>query len=204
MGRWIDFLSTTVATIIGAWLGFWGALYVNRRQGIAQRKGLSEKEYERKKRIYKQIIEELNLNKQILDRFAGVYLDYPGEVIKFDDVEGATIGLLLRDEVWRAFSATGELRWVDDSSVLFSLAGTYHNINLLKNLSYNYYDLTIRGVLRSPNYAIEYTNKEIKRALIDAVDDTERTIAYLREYMGTGFSTEAWWKDSPPQRQANS
>ncbi|MBI5839507.1 MAG: hypothetical protein HZB19_05340 [Chloroflexi bacterium] len=119
---WQSFVSNALATFIGAGLGVLGALWVSNYQ---ERKS----EEERKKKILKQLFNELVLNLTHLSGFQKSQTRYK---------EALVLSALLRNESWKAFSDGGELEWIKDPSLLYNISEAYYAIRSVMSLSDKY------------------------------------------------------------------
>lgn len=111
------------ATILGAVTGIPIALEINRRQQSAQSEAheasLKFEESSRKQKVLSLIRKELDQNKTAIIRRRG-----PIETGGKRSVETHP----LRDELWIAFSDSGELKHVDNPDILSALSNAYHHI----------------------------------------------------------------------------
>lgn len=119
---WQSFVSNALATFIGAGLGILGALWVN---NYLEKKS----EEERKKKILKQLFNELVVNLTHLSAFQESQTRYK---------EALILSALLRNESWKAFSDGGELEWIKDPSLLYKISDAYYYIRSATDLSDKY------------------------------------------------------------------
>jgi hypothetical protein len=103
-----DFASNALATFLGAIVGIPIALWLSRYQEKAV-------ERERKSKILHLLREELRENLSILSGWEKA--DYRK---KNRDIH--SIGPVLKDESWKAFSDGGDLEWIKDPTLLSNLA----------------------------------------------------------------------------------
>src|SRR5687767_14912395 len=122
---WQGFLSNLLATLIGAFVGIYLALQVDRRKE-------SSTEKEKNAKILQVLSVELNENRLKISMW--------NEAGK-DDESMTTMGALLSDEIWNTFSDGGELQWIKDPFLLSELAFTYAEIKRIKYLSDKYLHL---------------------------------------------------------------
>lgn len=131
---WQDFVSNTVATLIGAGLGVLGALWLSNLRD-------KKTEHEKTVKVINLLWVEILQNKNYLSKWY-----YPCQEGQPDDASTFDISISVQDEVWRSFSDGGELQWINDLDLLNSFANTYHDIGAIKQLSRRFYELvTKRG-----------------------------------------------------------
>lgn len=136
VGLTVDFVRTLVATFVGAALGFLVALYIDRAQrqeaDEARRRQLTEDD--RKQRDRDQEAEHREAERQVKlarERRVAVLSLLREELGRVPDQMGQRQNRnqlpfdRLTDIVWRSFSSSGELRWIDDIVLLRKLASAY-------------------------------------------------------------------------------
>ncbi|HXV81316.1 MAG TPA: hypothetical protein VEG60_15670 [Candidatus Binatia bacterium] len=128
-----SFLGNWAATVIGVIFGVPIALELNRRQVAAKKlRAEAEKrreESKRRKRILGLLHKEISYNKKELTKRAETT---PGERLIL--MPG------LKDGLWRAFSAGGELRWVRDPDLLDSVSNAYYYVKALIYLENQFFE----------------------------------------------------------------
>lgn len=151
---WQNFGSNLLATLIGVVIGIPIALLINRwGESIAER--------EKKGKILRLLSTELNENRRVV---------FEWKEAGSDDESMTTIGALMGDEVWNAFSDGGELQWIKDPLLLGDLAFTYAEIRRLKYLSDKY--LALISLDRDTELS-----RDIANQLWLALDDVWRLIS---------------------------
>jgi hypothetical protein len=123
---WQSFVSNLLATIIGAGLGVFGALLLNRYVENRNKK-------ERKKKILGVLLDETKENINILDIWEKTGKDFNKPKTTREPV--IYLYTFLYTESWDAFSNGGELEWIDDPLTLNILAANYNHINAVKYLA---------------------------------------------------------------------
>lgn len=119
---WQSFVSNALATFVGAGLGVLGALWVSSYQE-------KKSEEERKKKILRQLFNELLINLTQLSGFKKSEAKHK---------EALTLSALLRNESWKAFSDGGELAWIKDPVLLSNISEAYFAIRSVMSLSDKY------------------------------------------------------------------
>lgn len=114
---WQDFISNSLATLLGIVAGIPIALLIN--SFLEQS---SEREHKRK--ILNLLYGELEYNQHILSSWITTGAQK-------EDVE--ILVLELKHEVWSAFSDGGEIQWIKDPILLGKLAGVFSDIKALRN-----------------------------------------------------------------------
>lgn len=122
---WQGFIGNLVATIIGIAVGIPVAFWINRQVE-------ADSEKENKKRILKNLGTELYIIHRTIKDHGWIGSDIRAM---------ALFGLSLNDEGWRAFSNGGELQWIKDPNLLYTLSGAYGNVVYVKALSDKYLNM---------------------------------------------------------------
>ena len=128
-----SFLGNWAATVIGVIFGVPIALELNRRHEAAKAlQAEAEKrreESERRKRILGLLHKEISYNKKELRKRAEI-------------THGERLILMpgLKDGLWRAFSAGGELRWVRDPDLLDAISNAYYYVKVLIYLENQFFE----------------------------------------------------------------
>lgn len=148
---WQNFLSNSLATIVGVILGIPAAFWINRQVETTTEK-------KKKQQILRLLSPEIENNRNSI----GIWKNQ-GE----SDWTLTTIGLKLRDEVWNAFSDGNELTWINDIELLANLAEVYGKIKRIKYLSDKYVDFNSRDTA---------TNQIIKGELLYALQEVQGEI----------------------------
>lgn len=154
-GFFQDFLSNSLATLVGALFGVLTAIWIN---DFLERRI----EKEKKIKILALLKKELDTNVKLLADW-----DYSNQGKLPDDFNRSRLSLFLRDEVWYAFSDGGELRWIKDPQVLDQLAFAYFQVGVIKKLSERFFTMTSVPKLPGRPSIIEDTTAEMRRTVIE-------------------------------------
>ena len=147
---WFDFLSNTMATIIGLVVGIPVAIFLSEYQE-------RESELERKSKILRLIEQELLVNQVQLSGWKK-----SGDMQK----EALTLQAMLKTELWRAFSDGGELEWIKNPILLDSISEAYFSIKSIQTLSERYFELR----MLSNATAIHWVELDLFSTLEKAID----------------------------------
>jgi hypothetical protein len=158
------FVSSLVATYLGAVLGFFVALYVDRIQraedAAAQRTAEEArvardevsrlaKERERRIAVLHLLREELApIPQKMSTRQERAYLPSPWD--------------RLSDTMWRAFSSSGETRWVTDLSLLRTVASAYELVSIEATLEDRWRQSMVDWSIAGRDVASEGIANELK------------------------------------------
>lgn len=125
-----DFYGAVVATYIGAALGFFVVLYVDRlqraeeetatRERDARVREIDEKRHAEAARTRRIVV--ISLLREELGRVPDQMGQRQGRNFPPDDV--------MTDILWRSFSSSGELRWIEDLDLLRKIANAYDLLGL--------------------------------------------------------------------------
>jgi len=167
MGNWF---ATMVGLITGVPIGLW----INKKQQVLQEQERvnSEKRisYERKSKVLILLRNELYINKQYLDLLIGKQNEQP--II--------TIRAGMKNVLWRAFSDSGELQWVDDPSLIDKISNAYYNINRLVEYEHRYsdpyFDSAVSSLGGKDTYAGERTVKNVHALRPSALETINEAI----------------------------
>jgi hypothetical protein len=123
---WQSFISNALATLIGAGLGVYGALWLNNHLEKSNRN-------ERKKKILGVLLAEINENIVALEIWEVREINFN----KLSSIREPVISLYtsLSTVSWDAFSNGGELEWIDDPLTLNIFAANYNHINSIQYLA---------------------------------------------------------------------
>jgi hypothetical protein len=117
-----NIMANWLATMIGAAVGVLIGLEVYRwQQGREQKVKEKEASYQETK-ILVAILREFMDNRKAL----------AARREKMPQERSILLGLRLKDELWNAFSDSGELRWITDLTLLESIAAAYHHIRAVE------------------------------------------------------------------------
>lgn len=122
---WQSFFSNFLATMLGAIAGIPTAIWLSNQQ----RKKEDEAQ---KSRIIPLLQEELLVNTTHLSSW---------QKSDFQKLETLYTGIFLEDDIWSAFSASGELGFIHDPQLLKHLGHAYNSIRIVKSLSERYIKL---------------------------------------------------------------
>lgn len=139
------FIAELLSMLMGLILGIPIALEINRRQQQTIESGAEEQsrkdEFERTKKILSLVKKELEHNKNAV---MARYREENG-IKKRVVLDGP-----LKDDLWNAFSDSGELHWIKDLDLLDGIAYAYHTIRIVIFLEQQYFDIVyfpgMRGV----------------------------------------------------------
>jgi len=127
MGNWF---ATMVGLIAGVPIGLW----INQKQQELQEKERNNIEKkinrERKIKILTLLRNELDINRQYLFLL----------IEKQNDQPAVTIRAGMKNVLWKAFSDSGELQWINNPSLIDKISSAYYNINALIELEHQYSD----------------------------------------------------------------
>jgi hypothetical protein len=179
IGFWQNSVSNFIATFLGLFFGVPVALWINdlQQDEIDRKEKLksTDEARQRKKIILDSLRTELNSAYELFN-------DYPGYVPNNESFNWlyfhATVPCV---EVWRSFSSSGELKWIDDVNLLKKLAWAYYSIQQVKEIGQTLIETSYihprRGGKTIANYVhkyfeenIGYLVREVKTA-IDAIDE---------------------------------
>ena len=157
MDFWLDLLSNTLATFIGAGLGVWGALWLSGRE--KRNEVLKEKaeELERRGKVLSIIEVELTKNYYELIR------PFPG------DYEKSILYTYLKDESWRALSEGGEIECITDPQMLDKISHAYYCIRSVQKVSELYANLTMKGAKFASPFHINALSKQFTESVASAI-----------------------------------
>jgi len=150
---WQDFVSNAFATFLGAIVGIPIALWLSRYQEKAIEK-------ERKSKIKQLLREELLENLSILSGWEKA--DYRK---KNRDIH--SIGPVLKDESWKAFSDGGDLEWIKDPTLLSNLADAYYHVRIIRQISDRYLNIIYLGGDDADKPAIEHFADLLDRVIVN-------------------------------------
>jgi len=160
MGNWF-------ATMLGAVVGILVAIEINNGQIEVQRKDEQLKR-EAEKRDHQLLTlsllqDELEFNKEIIADAVQRQGDHPNIIV----MPGP------RAASWNAILASGELKWLDNLSLVDLLTKTYHTIEFIIALERNYYD---------PGFAMEvkYTDEQNQARKGIAGERARGAVIYFR------------------------
>jgi hypothetical protein len=129
---WQSFVSNLLATLIGAGvgagLGFYGALRLNKHLENVRRK-------ETKSKILEVLLSEIKENLNTLDIWKNTGKNFQDPRTLRDPL--IVLYTNLYTDSWDAFSNGGELEWIDDPTTLDILGSSYHRVRDIKYLSDN-------------------------------------------------------------------
>src|SRR5208283_945824 len=121
-----QFFSDVLATVIGAGLALWGAIWLDRRTHLRDETTRNQEKHDRAIKVLSLILEELQFNLAAL---------------KVIDENIASTYQQLKIESWQAFSDGGELKPIDDPVLLNAISNAYANIKHFTVLYYKYFDM---------------------------------------------------------------
>jgi hypothetical protein len=164
---WQNFVSNSLATLLGIIIGIPVALWINSWQ---ERK--TEKEHKRK--ILYLLYGELITNHEVLTKWWG---DEGKRVL-------GVMPALLHFELWSSFSDGGELQWIKDPDLLNWISDAYYSIKSVMYLSEKNLD-----ILYISNDAISgWSHKEfldkLDNAVADAQENIEEALGKIKETIG--------------------
>jgi hypothetical protein len=146
-----DFLANGIATFLGVIVGIpvvlWTAKY---QEGAAER--------ERRGKILRLLREELFTNLALLAGW---------QKSKKKDLEILTLGGMLKDESWTAFSDGGELEWIKDPKLLSDLSYTYSSIRAVAHVAEKYSSLVFSEKISGNKRQIAHYLREMLQKGID-------------------------------------
>ena len=152
MGNWF---ATMLGLIAGIPIAFW----INQKQTEFQEKERIESEkqvsQERKHKILALLRNELDTNRQYLN----ILIEKQNEQSKITMLAG------MKNVLWRAFSDSGELHWIDDPTLIDGISTAYYNINALIDYESRYSDPYFNSSVsssKSHTYAGENTVNNVK------------------------------------------
>ena len=122
---WQSFFSNFLATTLGAIIGIPTAIWLSNQQ-------MKKEDAAQKSRIIPLLKEELLVNMVHLSSW---------QKSDFQNLETLHSDIFLEDDVWSAFSASGELGFIHDPQLLKNLGHAYNSIRIVKNLSERYIKL---------------------------------------------------------------
>lgn len=170
------------ATMIGAIVGILIALEINRYQQETQEKRerqVQEREKSaRKTKILTLIRGELELNRQILF-----------STIEKQRIHPKVVPLTgMKDDLWNAFSASGELQWIDDLELLDSISTAYYYIRRIIPLEEKYFEPLFSLKLVSDtgpegSYGGERIVRNLASIRPDALRAVEQTLEEIEKHL---------------------
>jgi hypothetical protein len=150
---WQDFVSNALATFLGAIVGIPIALWLSRYQ-----EKIVEKE--RKNKILRLLRGELLENLSVLSGWEKA--DY---LKKNRDIH--SIGPVIKDESWKAFSDGGDLEWIKDPTLLSNLADAYYHVRIIRQISDRFLNIIYLGGDDADKPAIEYFADLLDRGIVN-------------------------------------
>lgn len=109
-----------LATTLGIILGVPAAISIQRRQENKEIEKAEQDAKIRRTEILQLLVDELKHNEHILSRRLQI------ENTKYPHPE-------IRIIVWQAFSSSGDIKWIDNPTLLTQIAITYHFLQLVNN-----------------------------------------------------------------------
>lgn len=152
MGNWF---ATMLGLIAGVPIAFW----INQKQQEFQEKERNDSErqisQERKYKVLELLRNELDVNKQHLN----FLIEKQSEQSKIRILAG------MKNVLWRAFSDSGELHWIDNPALMDKISTAYYNVNALISYESQYSDPYFNSSVSSSKgftYAGESTVNNVK------------------------------------------
>ncbi len=186
---WRNFLSNTLATLVGVGIGIPIALWINRRQQkfVESMENIkTENEISvRKKKIVQLVYNELKDNKQLLLQL----YETRRAVLLFEEREYEHF-YQLRVEHWNALSDGGELEWIHDLELLHAMALAYGSIKVVQETgkAYSTYVLNLSIQHPDPSDWPLYTKTHEKRLYKQmyeniklALDNVEEALIIIKQ-----------------------
>jgi hypothetical protein len=173
---WQQLVANVIATFIAVALGVPVALWLSRWQS-------SDTEKEKKHKILSLVLEELGSNS---------IAETNWRTGNQDDMQTGTLYLKLHTEVWQAFSDGGELQWIKDLDLVYSVADTYAKISAVQSLSEKFLDARSLGQVGIMDIT-HGIHEELKNAAIAAnagIVDTVSRIAMALPHTGDDLKIE--------------
>ena len=124
-----DYFSNLLATYTGVIIGIPVALWLSNYQERRIEK-------EMKKKILLALYEELMED-------VGYLSKWKNDNIELRIKRTINLSALLKDDLWRAFSDGGELKWINDPNLLLDFSAGYSKIVSVKYLADKYYELRL-------------------------------------------------------------
>jgi hypothetical protein len=121
-----QFLSELLATVIGAGLALWGAIWLDRKAHRREERRRKQERRERANQVLSLILEELEFNRSALNHIT-------------DNVPSTY--RQVKVESWQAFSDGGELKPIDDPTLLSVISTAYANIKHFIVLYNKFFDM---------------------------------------------------------------
>jgi len=152
MGNWF---ATMLGLIAGVPIAFWISqkqIEFQEKERVDTEKQISR---ERKHKILALLRNELEANRQFLNFLMEKQNEQPGVAI----LAG------MKNVLWRAYSDSGELHWIDNPSLIDRISTAYYNINALIGYESQYSDPYFHSSVSSSKghtYAGENTVKNVK------------------------------------------
>lgn len=167
MGNWF---ATIMGLIAGVPIGLW----INQKQQDLQEKErvIFEKKIsdERKNRVLTLLRNELDTNRQFLNLL----------VEKQNEQPDIAILAGMKNVLWKAFSDSGELHWVDNPSLIDKISNAYYNINQLIEYEHRYSDPYFNSAVSSSSgkgtFAGERTVKNVQALRPAALESINEAI----------------------------
>jgi hypothetical protein len=158
---WPNLASDVISSVIlGTIIAFAFYKFQKKDAERAEKEKLEKERQMRKKKILDLVSKELLVNYKVVRLFLQTYGKSQIEHMeKFDVIY--SFAYQMKDELWRAFSDGGELRWINDIDVLDKLTSAYHSIYKIKYagnayIQYGFYELPSQGPVIS-----EYLEKNL-------------------------------------------
>jgi len=169
---WRDFISNSVATLLGVIIGIPIALWLSNFQNNMEEK-------ERKKKILRLLKEEILVNIGPLNRWKKSSENFM--------IESLSLLIFIKIEHWAAFSDGGELQWIKDPNLLGKISDAYNYLRMMKDLCNKYFVIlplqkydqskeSIREVMYLIERGIEETLIELNKA-IEAISEAEKELS---------------------------
>ena len=149
---WQNFASNALATFLGAIVGIPIALWLSRHQEKIAKK-------ERKSKILHLLREELFEDYTILSGWQKADVHEKNQDIH-------SIGPVLKDESWRAFSDGGELEWIKDPVLLSNLSDAYYHVRLIRQLSDRYLNIIYLSIESDFEHTLDYYSNLLDKIIL--------------------------------------
>jgi len=180
IGVLIGFPITIFATFLGAGLGVYGALLLNRHQEKQQRLKELREVREREGKILKLLQQELLMSFGQLARYHR----------KQDIKRLITLSVFLKTEIWGAFSNGGDLQWIKDPDLLRDIAEAYNFIRMMRELSNRYIELTRVDSTVLEAQAADQVIELLNRGVYESMFEIETALKVIAKARGVPFEKQ--------------
>lgn len=152
------------ATMIGALVGIVIAVEINRWGELQKATELQFSRKRQKKKVLELLGREIGINLREMNNRQSISSDSHRNLSAYK----------LKDELWRAFSDGGDLKWIDEVDLLEKLANVYYltkTVNELKNVFDEVYKM--QGLQQPSHQTVTYYRK-VYKDLSDAENEFVR------------------------------